>query len=59
MSDDNISEEDCAVCRDWPAKDRWALRQMINRMPLQEEVCVECQMAFWRSVGLFNEPTKH
>jgi hypothetical protein len=35
---------------------------MIDTMPLRDDepVCDECQMAFWRNIGLFPaEPTKH
>jgi hypothetical protein len=35
------------------------MRILIDSIPLKEDVCVECQLAFWRSVRLFNEPTKH
>jgi hypothetical protein len=32
---------------------------LVDSIPLKEDVCVECQLASWRSVGLFVEPTKH
>ena len=28
--------DDCAICGKWPEKDRWALREMIDSLPLQE-----------------------
>jgi hypothetical protein len=60
-----VSEDDCTICSKWPAKDRWGLREMINSMPLSDDVpvCDECQMAFWRNIGFLDlftaEPTKH
>jgi hypothetical protein len=57
-----VSEDDCVVCSGWPAKDRWALREMLNTIPLADTVCDECNMAFFRNIGffdLFGQPTKH
>ena len=56
-----VSEDDCVLCSKWPAKDRWGLREMIDRMPLRDDepVCDECQMAFSRNIGfldLFHGP---
>jgi hypothetical protein len=53
-----VSEDDCVVCGSWPPADRWARREMIDRMPL-DGACAECELAFWRGLGLFREPTKH
>jgi hypothetical protein len=57
-----VSEDDCVVCRHWPARDRWALREMIDTIPLSDDVCDECNVAFFRNLfpDLFPaEPTKH
>jgi hypothetical protein len=58
----SISEDDCAVCGHWPAADREAMRLMIDRISLQDDVCDECSVAFFRNIGLFDlfrQPTKH
>jgi hypothetical protein len=31
------SEDDCIICGKWPEKDRWALREMIDSLPLDDE----------------------
>jgi hypothetical protein len=31
------------------------MRILIDRLPLQEEVCDECQVAFWRNIGFLDE----
>jgi hypothetical protein len=55
-----VSEDDCVVCGSWPERDRWALREMIDTIPLSDDVCDECNMAFWRNciVPLLPKPTK-
>jgi hypothetical protein len=44
-----MSEDDCVICGQWPEKDRWALREMIDTIPLEDDdpVCDECLTAFW------------
>jgi len=44
--------DDCIICGKWPEKDRWALREMIDSLPLQEieRVCDECLASFWNGV---------
>jgi hypothetical protein len=61
MSDDEVSEDDCVLCGHWPPADRWALREMIESLPLKEATCAECEMAFWRKIApdFFKVPTKH
>jgi hypothetical protein len=57
----SVSEDDCAVCGGWPARDREAMRLLTSRIPL-EGVCEACEMEFWRGLGffdLFRQPTKH
>ena len=57
--------EDCIICGKWPERDRWALREMIDALPLQEDnIGDECLMAFWKNrvVGesrKLPEPTQH
>jgi len=43
------SEDDCAVCGQWPAADRRSMRLLIDTLPMQEAVCDRCLMAFWRN----------
>lgn len=44
--------DDCINCGKWPEKDRWALREMIDSLPLQEEpICDECFLRFWRGIA--------
>jgi hypothetical protein len=40
-------EDDCVVCGKWPEKDRWALREMLDSLPMFEQVCDACLMAWW------------
>jgi hypothetical protein len=54
--------DDCAVCGHWPEADRWALREMLDSIPLSDDVCDDCNVAFFRNLfpDLFPaEPTKH
>jgi len=45
------SEDDWIICGKWPEKDRWALREMIDSLPLHEEpICDECLRNFWRRI---------
>jgi hypothetical protein len=39
-------EDDCSVCGDWPKADLTAMRGLIRSIPLQEEICDQCLMAF-------------
>src|SRR5215468_3402243 len=48
----DMSEDDCIICGKWPANDRWAVREMIEALPLQDDrICDECLRAF--AVQLF------
>jgi hypothetical protein len=29
-----VGEEDCNICGKWPPKDRWAVRAMLDRIPM-------------------------
>ena len=33
----SLSEDDCIICGKWPEKDRWALREIIDALPLVDE----------------------
>jgi hypothetical protein len=58
---DEVSEEDCVVCGQWPAADREGMRGLIERIPL-EGACPACEVEFWGRLGLFEvfgRPTKH
>jgi hypothetical protein len=49
--------DDCIICGKWPEKDRWALREMIDSLPLQEKsICDECLLAFWANCVVGPEP---
>jgi hypothetical protein len=56
-------EYDCIICGKWPEKDRWALREMIDSLPLREEpICNECLRSFWRRIvepSKPDSPSKH
>jgi hypothetical protein len=45
-----IPEDDCVVCRSWPAADRWARRQITEWLPVGDDqpVCEECMMTSWQ-----------
>ena len=47
------TENKCVICGDWPERDRWALREMNEWLPLQEieDVCEACVMAWAHNVG--------
>jgi hypothetical protein len=45
------SENDCAVCGDWPATDREGMRGMIYQIPLQGPICDKCIVAFWNNIS--------
>jgi hypothetical protein len=55
---------DCAVCGQLCDADQRIMREMrmLDRLSLPKEpVCDECEMAFWRNLGLldlFGRPTK-
>jgi hypothetical protein len=39
--------DDCIVCGKWPERERWALREMLDTLPMDDEpICDECLMAF-------------
>jgi hypothetical protein len=56
--DDCVPEDDCAICGHWPARDRWALRAMLDTLPMVDEVCDACLVAFWKCVA-GPGPTQH
>jgi hypothetical protein len=41
--------DDCIICGNWPERDRWALREMIDRLPLDEDSCISCRLAILRA----------
>ena len=57
-----ILADDCIVCGKWPEQDRWALREMNDTLPMDEDpICDKCLMAFWKNcmVGPDNPPDDH
>ena len=53
-----IPEDDCVVCRSWPAADRWARRQITEWQPVSDDqpVCDECMMTSWQRLVVWDEP---
>jgi hypothetical protein len=60
---DRVDEEHCLLCSRVPPSEREAFRISLDTLPLDEPVCDECLMAFWRNLGLpvsdTDESTKH
>lgn len=50
-----ISEDQCSVCKDWPAVDKAARRRLLDEIPMRD-VCVLCAVACWKNIG-FGEPS--
>jgi hypothetical protein len=50
LTDDDVREDDCALCAQWPATLRPVLRTAIDNVPLAKPVCDPCQEAFWVNV---------
>jgi hypothetical protein len=50
LTDDDVREDDCALCAQWPATLRPVLRTAIDSVPLAKPVCDPCQEAFWINV---------
>ena len=56
MTDDTVTEDQCKVCKDWPAAERGERRREhfssdYIRMPL-DGICVFCQLVFWANMGV-------
>jgi hypothetical protein len=52
-----MPEDDCIICGKWPERDRWALREMIRSLPLDDEqICDECLRCFWSRIVEQPEP---
>jgi hypothetical protein len=54
--------DDCIICGKWPEADRWALREMIDKLPLgEEQICDECLLAFLYLLagGPEPDPSRH
>jgi hypothetical protein len=58
FEDDCVPEDDCAICGHWPARDRWALREMLDTLPMVDEVCDACLVAWWALI-VGPRPTQH
>jgi len=50
MQYDDVREDDCALCAQWPADLRPMLRIAIDTVPLAKPVCDRCEEAFWVNV---------
>jgi hypothetical protein len=49
--------DDCIICSKWPERDRWALRETLDTLPLDDEpMCDECLTAFWQNCVAGSEP---
>jgi hypothetical protein len=55
MSEDRLSEDDCAVCGSWPSALRPAVRDAIFRIPLKQLIYDDCVVAFWDNVWTRSE----
>ena len=54
-----ISEERCIFSGRWPEKDRWALRDTIEILPLEDNhVCNACFSAVGRKNQMFGGPSQ-
>jgi len=50
-----LSSNNCTICGGWPEKYRWARREMIEGLPLDDDpICDECLTVFWQR--LINPP---
>ena len=50
LTDDDVREDDCALCAQWPAALRPVLRTAIDDVPLAKPVCDPCQEAFFVNI---------
>jgi len=50
MATNPITEDECIFCGHWPEKNRWALRDAIQILPLQDQelICDACFATFWQ-----------
>ncbi len=51
MSDESVSEDQCALCSRVRPGERAAFRANLDRIPLKEAICDACLMAWARNVG--------
>jgi len=54
-TDDDVREDDCALCAGWPTGLRPVLRTAIDSVPLSKPVCDRCEEAFWANVVRFQD----
>ena len=57
-----MTEDDCVICSEWPERDRWALREMTEALPLKDvdQICDECLRVFWRRTApQSDKPSEH
>jgi hypothetical protein len=47
----NVVEAHCPLCSCVASDDRKSLRATLNSIPLDEHVCIACEIAFWRNLG--------
>lgn len=62
MSDDVVSEDQCALCSSLRPSERAAFRSNLYKIPLRMPVCDACTINFFRNIGFpvsDDEPTKH
>jgi hypothetical protein len=50
LTDDDVREDDCALCARWPAGLRPTMRESIDTVTLAKPVCDHCLEAFWANV---------
>jgi hypothetical protein len=59
---DFVSEEQCVLCSAMRSSERATFRENLNRIPLSDNICNACLIAFWRNIGFpvsDDGPTQH
>ena len=51
MSEDYVSEDQCALCSRMWASERLAFRASLDTIPTNEPICNACLMAWARNIG--------
>jgi hypothetical protein len=49
---DLVDEKDCLVCGEIAPNERDAFRASLDTLPMKEPICIFCEIAFWRNLGL-------
>ena len=49
---DFVDRKDCFLCSAVLSGELEAFRSSLESFPIKELVCLECEMSFWRNIGL-------